>query len=173
MFFLTTVRNLLASRRLALAAAPVVLAGAAAPLMGAGPWQFSVDFGRDKHREYDHGRVVVRSEPERETAKRVFVEVVPNDLKFSAYQARGTIMVFITGCNRTSGYTTSLSADDCTGRTPTLVLHNSFRLGQICTQGVVPIDLKAAVRADHDVRCISVRVADRTFEVPVTCVPTL
>jgi len=173
MSFLTSVRTVLTPRRLALAGAPLVLAGAAAPLMGAGPWEWRIDFGR--HNDRDHGRVIVRSEPACEPERPVFVEVVPSDLKISAYQARGTIMIFVNGCNRTSGYTTSLSAEDTCGRTPTLVLHNTFRVGQIPFQVISPIDLKAAIRADggREVRCISVRVADKTFEVPVTCVPTL
>jgi len=181
MSIFSNIRTVLTSRKLALVAAPLVLAGAAVPLMGAGPWYFGVDFA---HRDHGRREVIVRTEPRIIVAAPApvviaapaCVEVSPYDLHISAYQARGggAIMVFVNGSNRTGGYTTTLSADDCRGAAPILTLHNTAAIG-ICTQALSSFNINAAVRADggREVRCITVRVADRAIEVPVTCVATL
>ena len=118
---ITNFRSTFTRSRLALAGATLASVGAAVPMMGAGPW----DWRR-------HGREIeVRIEPRRDVRVEVRpqvcyapIEVAPCDANISAYQSRGTIMIFATGSNRTGGFCTSIRALDTCEQTPRLRLSN-------------------------------------------------
>jgi hypothetical protein len=153
--------------RVAMVAAPVALAGLAAPMMGAGPYDWHIGWGRHEPRRVE---VVVRP-PAPVIIKRV-VDVVPCDLRISAYQAHGTVFVMVKGTNTSGGYATSLSAIDTDDRCPKLCLHNTPAAGY-ATQVMTPISLNAAFRPGRSVSEVQVRVGDRVIAVPVSSVACL
>lgn len=148
--------NLFRSRA-GLIAGSLALAASAAPLMGAGPW----DWGRrSAHRE-----VIIRQE--RPVVVIRTVEAEPYGVSFNAYQSGDTVMIFATGTNRTGGYATSLSALDTRGRDVSLKLCNIAPEG-ICTQVITPFSLNAAIHADCILSTIDIRVGSRVVCVPVS-----
>jgi hypothetical protein len=161
----STVRRLLTPSRMAILGAPVMLAGLAAPMMGAGPWDWH--WGKHEPRRVE---VVVATPPPVVIVQPV--DVAPCDLRITAYQARDTVMVMVNGSNATGGFTTSLAAIDTRDHCPELVLHN-VRGGGFCTQAITPISLNAAFRSHGDVPSVKVRVADHVIVVPVRDVPSL
>lgn len=155
------VSRFLSSSRIAMLAAPLALAGLAAPMMGAGPRDWHFGLGRHEPRRVE---VVVRA-PAPVIVHRP-VDVMPCDLRITAYQARDTVFVMVSGTNTSGGYTTSLAAVDTRDRCPRLVLRNIP--GDGCgTQALTPISINAAFRADRDVSEVQVRIGDRVISVPV------
>jgi hypothetical protein len=165
---LTNPRSKLTRTRMALAAAPLALAGIAAPLMGAGPWEW-----RHGNR---HTEIVVH--PEFRRVVIAPVEVMPCDLHISAYQSRDTIMVFVTGSNRTGGYSTFLQAADGHDGSLRLEIRNIAPIG-VCTQAITPFSLNAAMHTDdrpthgwsgwakRSATTLEVRVAGQVICVPI------
>lgn len=159
MFSVNALRRKLTTSRVAMLAAPLALAGLAAPMMGAGPW--------DWHSRREGRRVeVVIGNPPRVVVRPAIVDEVPCDLRITAYKAHDTIMVMVNGSNRTGGYMTSLSAIDTRGHCPELLLRNTRPTG-MCTQAITPISLNGAFETRRSVSSIKVKVADRVIVVPV------
>ncbi len=167
--FMNTVCSKMTRSRMALAAAPVALAGLAAPMMGAGPWDWKIG----SHDRHDTRRIEVVVRPETRPVVVVRqIEVEPFDLHLTAYQSRDTIMVFASGNNRTGGYTTSLRAIGGRENSTRIQLSN-ITSGGICTQAITSFSLNAAMHVDCAVSSIEVRVADRVICVPVTQVASI
>ena len=163
---LANLRSSFTRSRLAFAAATLAAVGAAAPLMGAGPWDW---------RRGPHGREIeVRIEPRREVRVEVRpqvvaiapIEVAPCDVNLTAYQSGSTIMIFATGTNLTGGYGTALRALNTRGQIPTIRLSNIAPCGY-STQCITPFSTKAALHIDRCVSKIDVLVGTRTICIPV------
>lgn len=153
---LSSAASTLFRSRAGLIAGSLALAASAAPLMGAGPW----DWGRRS----GHREVVIRQA--RPVIIQRVVEVEPCGVSFNAYQTGDTVMIFATGTNRTGGYATSLSAIDTRGHDVKLALCNIAPQG-FCTQAITPFSLNAAIHADCALSTIDIRVGSRTVCVPV------
>lgn len=163
----TSVSRFLASSRVMMAAAPLALAGLAAPMMGAGPHDWGLGWGRREAR-----RVEVVVGPRAPVIVRRAADVVPCDLRITAYQAHDTVFVMVSGTNTSGGYTTALSAIDTRDRCPELLLRN--RPGDGCaTQALTPFSLNGAFETRRSVSEIRVRVGDRVISVPVCGVACL
>lgn len=168
--------------RFAVAAAGMAMVATAAPLMGAGPedWRIDWSFGRDKDRDRDRGRdhdrgrgrdtIVIR--PSFPAPRPQLAEVLPANLSITAFQYRDTIMIHATGENRNGGFTTSLSTIDVRCAEPILYLTNIGPTG-FATQACAPFSINGAIRVEREVKCISVRIAGQSVHVPVTCVQGL
>lgn len=170
--------------RFALGAAGLAMVATAAPLMGAGPedWRIDWSFGRDRDRDRDRGRdhdrgrgrdtIVIR--PSFPAPRPHLAEVLPANLSITAFQYRDTIMIHASGENRSGGFTTSLSAIDTRCAEPILYLTNIGPASHgFSTQACIPFTINGAIRVDREVRCISVRIAGQSVHVPVTCVAGL
>ncbi len=143
--------------RAGLAAASLAIAASAAPLMGAGPWEWR---SRPSHKE------IIVCEEDRPSIIAQPIDVAPCEIQFAAYQSRDTIMIFATGANSTGGFNTSLRALDTRGHTLRLQLCNLAPIG-LATQCITPFSLNAAIHAKRGVCTIDVRVGDRLICVPV------
>jgi hypothetical protein len=165
---MNSVRRMMSGSRMAMVAAPVAMAGLAAPMMGAGPHDWHFGWGRYEPRRVE---VVVRPEPRCEV-RRECVEVVPCDLRITAYQARDTVFVVVSGTNTSGGYTTSLAAVDTCGPCPRLQLRNTPGFG-CATQALSPFTLNGAFRAERCVSEVQVRIGDRVISAPVCAVACL
>src|SRR5262245_61014160 len=103
------------TRRSLLTAASLALIGAAAPIASAEPW-FRISFGDGWGRP--RNRHVVRQPPACPPPVIVTppvvvrrVEVVPCDLRFTAYQTGDTVIVIVNGTNTSGGFETCLTTD--------------------------------------------------------------
>jgi hypothetical protein len=96
---------------------------------------------------------------------------VPVDLNITAYQSQDQIIVLVTGCNRSGGYTTTLSAVNGDCETPELRLKNTAP--ECGTGGSTRFTLNAGVASWRHVKCIKVHIGGTCREVPVTCVQSL
>lgn len=99
-------------------------------------------------------------------------DVMPMDMKIQAYRSRDTVMLFVTGSNRTSGFTTALTGCDTSGWSPTVTLRNTPAAGA-CADVCTAFSLNAALRLTRNATCIQLRVADRTIDVPIQDVQSL
>jgi hypothetical protein len=160
--FCTFNRSTLTARRIALVAAPLAVLGAAASTAAAadGHWGYR-----------SHGpTLVIQAQipaPVVIVEHRVVCDEVPAGLQMSAYQSKDRVIVVINGTNRGAGFHTSLSA-----------FGNSFVLHNLapepgCRDGACSFTITGSICAGRDVRQVCVRIGERTFEVPVTCVPSL
>lgn len=167
--FRNFIRPNLTARRFALVAAPLAILGAAVPAADAadrdGWW-----WGRGRHEErtsvgvhVDIGIPVVIAHP----APRVIYDEVPAGLGFTAYQSRDRVIVLINGTNRAAGFRTSLSAAG-----DALVLHNLVP-DDGCRGGPSAFTISGSICSPRELHQVCVRIGDRSFEVPVTCIPTL
>ena len=176
-------RALLVSRtasRLALAAA---MAGITAAAYGADP-RGPDDRGRDRghrHRNGGGGGLVIRFEPRPRPVHPTIViarpepvvcrDEIPLELEISAYQSQDRVILLVNGCNRAAGFTTALTVVDVHCDRPELVLRNTAPAH--CAAGQSRFALNASFRSTRALHCITVRVAEKVIEVPVTCVPSL
>ena len=147
--------------------AALALIGVCAPLASAEPW-FRISFG-------DHGRgrpgpvVIHRPEIHRGPVVRYErCEVLPCDLRFTAYQAGDTVIIVATGTNRTAGFTTSFGRVDSDHRGATLTLCNLSAQDSCAAEVLTGFSVSGSFHARQALRCVSVRVAGQCFEVPVT-----
>ncbi len=163
---LATLRSSFTRSRLAFAGATLAAVGAAAPLMGAGPW----DWQRGPHGREIEVRIEPRREVRIEYRPQVLaiapIEVAPCDVNITAYQSHGTIMVFATGTNRTGGFGTALRALDCRDASPRIQLSNVAPCGYT-TQCLTPFSINAALHIDRCVSTIEVVSGGRVICVPV------
>ncbi|MBL8762762.1 MAG: hypothetical protein JNM07_00655 [Phycisphaerae bacterium] len=96
------------------------------------------------------------------------IEVVPADLRASAYQTKDTIIVHVSGVNRAPGYTTSLSVRDPNDLyAPVVLLRNWAPVGEAAGSASVPFTLNATVRANHPLSTLTLRIGDQVLVVPV------
>jgi hypothetical protein len=151
--------------------AALALIGISAPLASAEPW-YRFDWG---HGRRDRDRVVVVRQPEVVVVpeRRIQrVEVLPCDLRFSAYQAGDTVIVNATGTNRGGGFSTDFSrlAGDHWGSTLTLC---NLSPADRCAEVITPFSVSASFHAKPGLRCLTVRAAGQSFEVPITQAPCL
>jgi hypothetical protein len=100
------------------------------------------------------------------------VDEVPAALQFNAYQSKDRVIVMVSGTNRGAGFNTSLSAIGYDNGGPILKLCNTAPVDG-CREGAVSFSLTAGVHADRELRTLCLRIGDRSFEIPVTCVPNL
>lgn len=157
--------------RLSAAVLGLGLVGAAAPLMGAGPevkakgaaFQPPRIFGNVQIRIGDKDRGWGRGRDHRE---RRIEEEVPCDLHLSAYQSRDTVILVATGSNRSGGFTTTFAPCDLNDRTPEVRLVNT-PARDACTQGITPFDVSSSFHSRHQLGCIKVIVAGRSYDVHV------
>lgn len=171
---------LLGRRHSTLTAASIALIGAAAPMASAEPW-FHISFGnwgshpRVIRQPACPPPVVVARPPVVVVRQPVVVrrvEVVPCDLRFTAYQARDTVIVIANGTDTTGGFETCLSSRTGRDFSTTVVLTNTSP-AQCATQCVTPFEVSGSFRVRGCVRTVEVRVADRCLQVPVTQVQSL
>ncbi len=158
---LSSFSSALVRSRAGLIAGSLAVAASAAPLMGAGPWEW--------HRRPGQREVIVRQEyhPEyRPVIIERITEVEPCGVSFNAYQSGDTVMIFATGTNRTGGFTTSLGALDTFGHKVTLKLCNIAPQGCV-TQAITPFSINAAIHADCELSTIEIVVGGRQVCVPV------
>ena len=162
-------------RRLIALGAPLAFLALAAPAANAEPW-FHITFGdwgrRPQHREPERRPPVVITRPVSVRPEyRRPVEEVPCDLRFTAYQTRDTVILIATGENRSAGYATCLEVCG-DGFAPTVTLRNTTPR-DACSQVISRFEVSGSFRAKDCLRTITVRVADRCFQVPVTEVRAL
>ncbi len=117
------------------------------------------------------GPVVSRPRPQHVVVAQP-CDVMPQDLRITAYQTHDRVIVLITGTNHSAGYATSLTDVDTSCEVPTLTLRNTAPM-HASAQCLTGFSLNAAVRSRETLCTIRVLVAGRTVEVPVTQVPTL
>ena len=154
----SSLTSTLVRSRAGLIAGSLALAASAAPLMGAGPWDWT---RRGTHRE-----IIVRDEHRAYPIARP-IEIEPCNVQFTAFQSRDTVMIFATGSNRSGGFTTSLSALDTRGHSVTLKLCNIYTPG--CgTQAITGFSINAAIHADCALSTVDIRVGGRVICVPVS-----
>jgi hypothetical protein len=156
----------------------IAAAGAAlamvAPLAMADDWR-----GRGRGHDRGHERrsgtsIIIRPEiiigarrpdvvvvERRAPARRV--EVMPEGLSFKAYQAHDRIILNVEGFNRGEGFITELAA--CHG--DEVELTNLAPYEDCGTGRKVDFCLTGSLTARRALHCITVRVAGRTFTVPV------
>jgi hypothetical protein len=91
------------------------------------------------------------------------VEVAPYEIGFKAYQSQDRIIVNIEGANRSSGFTTTLSS-----RIEGLVEICNLAPADVCAQSITPFCMTASIAACRPMHSITVKVAGRTYTVPVT-----
>lgn len=98
-------------------------------------------------------------------------DVVPTDLKISAFRSRGVVMVFIEGTNATAGYTTTLQVQDSRDGCTTLVMHNTSPATAVgaCS---TPFSINGSVHAPFG-SSITVRIGASTLQAPIVEVPSL
>jgi hypothetical protein len=173
--FRNLIRPNLTARRIALVAAPLAILGAVVPAADAadrdgrgGGWGWS--WGHSRRPEAPAvvihatiGGPIVVSRP----APRVIYDEVPAGLQLTAYQSKDRVIVLINGTNRAAGFRTSLSALG-----DTLVLHN-IAPEDGCRGGPSSFTLSGSICSPRELHQVCVRIGDRSFEVPVTCVPAL
>jgi hypothetical protein len=165
--FFQTIRSNLTARRIALVAAPLAVFGAAVTTASAADHGW---WGRSR------GPTVVintRIPAPRVIERRVErVDEVPAALQMNAYQSKDRIVVIISGTNRGAGFSTSLSQSGYRDGAPMLQLCN-MAPADGCRDGAVSFTMTAGVHSDRELRSLCLRIGDRTFEIPVTCVPNL
>ncbi len=167
--FLRTIRTNLTARRIALVAAPLAVIGAAVSTASAADrdgwgWRRSRGPSVVIHAGIPGPRIVVGRRVE-------CVDEVPAGLQMNAYQSKDRVIILVSGTNRGSGFSTALSADRHDGR-PGLVLHNTAP-GDDCRGGACSFSLTASICSERELRSVCLRIGDRSFEIPVTCVPSL
>jgi hypothetical protein len=152
------------ARRVALAAVAVALV---TPIVEADSW-WKRDRGGRGGGIVIQPRIVIGGRHHHGPAR----DMMPMDLKIEAYRSRDTVMLFVTGSNRTSGFTTALTGCDTAGWSPTVTLRNTPGQGA-CADVCTAFSLNAALRLTRNAHCIQVRVADRTIDVPIREVQSL
>jgi hypothetical protein len=185
---LLTLKN---TRKAGLIALPLAAVTMITPFALADDWKREGDSrrGRSEYRErgrdwghdrgHDRGRggtsIVIRPEivigrPHRPEVvviekhrPRQRVEVAPYDIAFKAYQSEDRIIVNIEGSNRSSGFTTTLSS-----RHEGVVEVCNLAPMDHCAQVVTPFCMTASITACRPMHSITVKVAGRTYTVPVT-----
>ncbi len=164
-----------------LTATALCLVAAGAPLMGAGPderGRRGGHGGRDGGFSGVFGGVTIRigEQPRRPEIRRVEIrrveEVLPCDLRFSAYQSRDTVIIVATGTNRGTGFQTGFQACNIHDRTPELRLMNTSRC-EPCGQVTTAFEVSSSFHTRHQIGCIKVIVAGRAFDVHVVQTPCL
>lgn len=115
--------------------------------------------------------VVAAPTPAPAAPSRVYRDVAPSELNISAFRTGDTIMVLVNGVNTMEGYSTSLTINDVNSDA-VLVLHNE---PPVVTQNLKNsgFTVNASVRLAGNPKSIGVRVADRTYQVPVTDVQSV
>ena len=163
---LNTVRSTFTARRFALVAAPLAALGATVSTASAadrdGWWHRRPSIVI--HAQIPAPQVVVER-------RVVHVDEVPAALSMTAYQSKDRIIVVLSGTNRGSGFHTALTqvGDDWS---PTLVLRNTAP-DQGCVEGASAFTLTAGIHASRDASRLCIRIGDRFFDVPVTCVQSI
>jgi hypothetical protein len=115
--------------------------------------------------------VVLSQQPPAATPS--YPDVVPAQLGFAAYQSQGTIIVVVTGANNCASYTTSLTSVDATSWSPSLLMRNTPTGAERAGEASAPFSITAALHVTHAVSAISIKIADKTYQVPVTEAPSL
>jgi hypothetical protein len=161
-------RTNLTARRILLVAAPLAVLGAAVSTASAadhGWWRW----GRGP-------TVVINARipaPPVVVERRVVrVDEVPAGLQMNAYQSKDRIVVIISGTNRGAGFSTSLTQSGYRDGAPVLQLCN-MAPADGCREGACSFTMTAGVHSDRELRSLCLRIGDRSFEIPVTCVPNL
>ena len=162
------------ARRIALIVAPLAVLGAVVSTASAGgggggggePWwhRSSRRPAVVIHAEFPGPRVVISRPVE-------CVDEVPAGLQMQAYQSKDRVIIVINGTNRGAGFRTALTAAG-DGRSEFLVLHNSAPY-EGCREGACSFTVTAAICASRELSRVCVRIGDRSFDVPVTCVPSI
>jgi len=163
--FRNLIRPNLTARRIALVAAPLAVLGAVVPTAAAADrdgWWGRSHNSRPAlviHAEIGRPRVVI--------SRPVFVDEVPAGLNMSAYQSQDRVIVIINGTNRAAGFRTSL-----------IGAGNAFELHNLapedgCRGPASSFTITGSIYSHQDLRQVCVRIGDRSFDVPVTCVPSL
>jgi hypothetical protein len=163
-------RPILTARRLALVAASFAVLGAVVPTASAADHD---GWGWGRH--YHGPAVVVRAQigvpvivpPPVVIARPMIVDEVPAGLQMTAYQSRDRVIVVINGTNRAGGFTTALSAAG-----DSFILHNSAPIDG-CREGASAFSISGSICSPRELHQVCVRIGDRAFEVPVTCVQAL
>lgn len=164
------------ARRLALIAAPLAVLAAAVPSASA------ADRDHDRDRDHDYrgrrsrpslvihaqlpGIIIGRPAERVVVAAPVRVDEVPASLQMSAYQSKDRVIVIISGVNRGSGYSTTLSAAG-----DSLVLRNIAP--DACREDATAFTITGSICSQRELREVCVRIGRQSFEIPVTCVASL
>lgn len=170
---LSNLRNRTTFRGLAILAAAGGILTLAATSDAAEPWHWR---GRGHDRVVIVARPtpsVVISAPRPPVIVTTVPDVVPSDLHMSAYQSRDTVIVLITGCNPSTGYTTALTGVERAGDgCPTIVMRNT-PCGDAAVATLTQFSLNASVHSYSPISTVMVRVAGQVYQVPVTQVQAL
>jgi hypothetical protein len=103
---------------------------------------------------------------------RTYSDVAPSQIGFQAYQSRDTVILVVNGTNFGAGYSTSLTAADCAGWTPTVIMRNTPTC-ETDRSYSTPFSISASLRVTHSVSSVRVTLAGQTYEVPVVEAPSL
>ena len=157
---------------IALAGASLAALAAAAPMMGAGPWDLrcspwgkEIELRVEPRQDYRHNQ-----RPEYRPQVFAPADVAPCDLNITAFQSRSTIMIFATGTNRSGGFCTSFCSLDSRDSAPRIQLHNTAPSGY-ANQCISPFSINAALHTDRCVSKIEILVGDHFICIPVQEVP--
>lgn len=157
-----------------LTAAALCLVALGAPLMGAGIDGWGKRHGRSSPQVVSRVEVNIGfPSPFRQpVVVRHGEEVLPGDLRLTAYQSGDTVIVVATGTNRSTGFNTAFVGQDVHDRSPELRLMNTSR-GEPCAQVLTAFEVSASFHTRHRVECIRVIVAGRAFDVHAVQTPSL
>jgi hypothetical protein len=168
------------------------LCGVSAAGLAASPSDRDRDrWGRNDHdHDRGHSGIVIRVEPRPVIISRprpkvivagppvviarpvVVRDEVPRELKYAAYQSQDRVIVVISGANRGSGFSTSVTAIGDNEWTPTLLMRNSAP-SDGCVEASTAFSLAASICSTRPLSCVRLQIAGQVFEIPVTAVPSL
>jgi hypothetical protein len=163
-------------RKAGLVALPLAAVSMITPFaLADGPWKRGRDDWRDRDRGRDRGgtSIVIRPEivigrwPEVVVIEKHYprqrLEAAPFEVRFKAFQSEDRIIVTIDGANRSSGFTTTVSS-----RTEGVVELCNLAPLDACAEAITPFCITAGITACRPMHSITVKVAGRTYTVPVT-----
>ncbi len=156
-----------------LAAAALCLVAAGAPLMGAGPDERGGRRGGwTSPKVFGNVQVTIGFPTKHKPQVRHAEEVLPCDLRLTAYQSRDTVIIVATGTNRSTGFTTAFQACDIRDRSPELRLMNTSSC-EPCGQVMTGFEVSSSFHTRHQISCIKVVVAGHAYDVHVVQTPCL
>ena len=175
------------TRKAAIVALPLAAVTLITPFALADGWKREGDgrrgewrergWGRGHDRGHDRGgsQIIIRPEivigrPSRPDVvviekhyPRQRVEAAPYEIRFKAYQSEDRIIVTIDGANRSSGFTTTVSS-----RSEGVIEICNLAPADMCAEVITPFCITAGISACRPMHCITVKVAGRSYSVPVT-----